>query len=99
MLFHPAALDDLDRAAEEIGPDFISTVERVVQRALETPLAGAPWPGLPGDLEVRRRNLPKVKFRSLAYTVIGDILWVVAIVHERRKPGYWTERLDDLPND
>lgn len=63
-LFHPAPLDDLDYAAAELGPELISTVERVVDRALQTPLAGAFWPGLPVDLEVRRRNLPKVKFRS-----------------------------------
>lgn len=75
---------------------FVDAVEELLQRALATPDAGALWPGLPPDLGVRRRDLQQFKYRSLAYTVIGDVLWVVAVVHEQRKPGYWAERSREL---
>lgn len=96
LRFHPAARRELEAAGVEIGDDFVDAVEQLLERALATPHAGALWPGLPPELNVRRRDLQQFKYRSLAYTVIGEVLWVVAVVHERMEPGYWTERLSEL---
>ena len=95
--FHPDAERELEDAAVDMGGAFVDAVEAVVERVLATPGAGASWPLLPPELGVRRRDLPPHKHRSLAYTVIDDVLWIVAVVHERRRPGYWIERLDSLP--
>lgn len=58
---------------------------------------GRPWPHLPQELEVLRRDIPHYQYRSLAYTLIDDLLWIVAVVHERQRPGYWIDRLGALP--
>jgi hypothetical protein len=34
---------------------------------------------------------------SIAYVITDETLWIVAIVHDRRRPGYWFHRLDDVP--
>jgi len=94
--FHPDALVELEQEGAERGEPFVTAVEQVVAKALETPGAGALWPSLPPDLGVRRRDIPRYKYMSLAYTVIDDLFWIVAVVHERRQPGYWLQRLDSL---
>jgi len=33
----------------------------------------------------------------VAYTVLDEAIWIIALVHERKSPGYWLARLDDLP--
>lgn len=30
---------------------------------------------------------------SIVYLVEGEDLWIVAVAHERRRPGYWADRL------
>ncbi len=40
----------------------------------------------------RRVNLRVFPF-FVAYVVRGETLWVLAVGHARRKPGYWAERL------
>lgn len=42
----------------------------------------------------RRYYFPKFPF-SLIYRLSGDTITVVAVVHHRKKPGYWRKRLDD----
>jgi hypothetical protein len=59
---------------------------------------GRLWPGMPSDLHVRRRNIPGFTYRSLAYAIIDDVIWIVAVVHERKPPGYWRDRVRDLPD-
>ena len=34
---------------------------------------------------------------SIAYAAIDEVLWIVAIVPDRKRPGYWFERVGDLP--
>ena len=40
----------------------------------------------------RRLNLKVFPF-YLAYVVEGDLVWVLAVAHVRKKPGYWKRRL------
>ena len=40
----------------------------------------------------RRLNLKVFPF-YVAYVVEGDLVWVLAIAHSHRRPGYWRERL------
>ncbi len=96
LRFHRAAERELEDAAVELGGAFVGAVEAAVERVVQTPAAGASWPRLPPRLGVLRRNLPGFKHRSLAYAVVDDVVWIVAIVHERRRPGYWVNRLDAL---
>ena len=102
--FHPEARSELRRAATYFdeqragaGARLIHAIRETVQKAASSPHAGAPWFAVPVELEVRRRRVPGFKYMSIAYTVVDDTLWLIAVVHDRRRPGYWFHRLDDLP--
>ena len=45
------------------------------------------------ELRARVQGFP---FR-LVYFIVGDVLWVLAVAHDKRKPGYWLDRLSTLP--
>jgi plasmid stabilization system protein ParE len=40
----------------------------------------------------RRLNLRGFPF-YVAYVIKGDLIWVLAVAHSRRKPGYWWRRM------
>jgi toxin ParE1/3/4 len=40
----------------------------------------------------RRVNLKVFPF-YVAYVVEGDLVWVLAVAHGHRRPGYWMERM------
>jgi plasmid stabilization system protein ParE len=102
--FHPEAQRELrggadyfNERSDDAGAKFVRAVRASVQRALATPHAGARWPGVPADFLIRRRRVQGFKYISVAYAVLDEVLWVLAIVHDRRRPGYWLTRLRDLP--
>lgn len=99
--FDPAARAELDAAAEHYERDYpgrgmrlYAAVERAVEATAATPNAGAPYPGLPELLGVRKRLVPGFPF-VLAYRDLGDVLRIDAVVHTRRRPGYWFKRVED----
>jgi len=102
--FHPEARRELRNAADDLGERveggagrFIRAARTTVERTLATPHAGSLWPGVPAALQVRRRRIGGYKYMSIVYTLIDDDVWVVAVVPDRKRPGYWLDRLDDLP--
>ena len=100
--FHPEARAEYRRhiryveEVAEAGDRFIQAVEKTIDFTLKMAGMGSLWPGVQSELEVRRRPIRGFKHISLAYTVIGDQLWVVAVVMERQRPGHWLDRLNDL---
>ena len=48
--------------------------------------------GPPLRTRYRRVNLKVFPF-YLAYVVEGDLLWVLAVAHGSRRPGYWMSRM------
>ncbi len=101
--FHPEARRELRQAADAFGERaegaagrFIRSVRATVERTLATPHAGSLWPGVPTALQVRRRRIGGFKYMSIAYLITDEILWIVAIVPDRKRPGYWFDRLADL---
>ena len=69
-----------------LGSAFVAEVERAVTFARSNPVAGAPLGG-----KVRR-----VLVRRFPYSVIyrreAERLLILAIAHQRRRPGYWRHR-------
>ena len=43
----------------------------------------------------RRANL-KTFPHYIAYMQIGDLIWILAIAHGHREPGYWIERIKGI---
>ena len=55
------------------------------------PDSGPLFEGLPAELLVRRVPVSRFPY-YLAYLVTSDAIHVLAIAHERRRPGYWSGR-------
>jgi toxin ParE1/3/4 len=93
LRFHPAAQQELEAAAmyyEEanagLGQRFLQAVRAATARLLEYPELGAP--GVAGTRRLQVHGFP--------FTVVHQVhpqeITIVAIAHQRRRPGYWRGR-------
>jgi plasmid stabilization system protein ParE len=94
VVFHEEALEEMLESAsyyEErsagLGWDFLRSVEQAGQRIVASPEAG---PVLRGD--VRKRLVAGFPF-TLLYSIEPDHIFVVAVAHQSRRPGYWLKRV------
>jgi toxin ParE1/3/4 len=94
--FHPEAEQELYEAASRyeselsnLGFRFADEVERVTRLLLERPELGARL-----DDELRHFVLRRFPF-SVVYAVVSDVVYVVAVAHGSREPGYWRPRVQD----
>lgn len=92
--FHPEAQNEFASAARfyedqrhGLGRDFTLTIQRTYERLLETPAAGAPF-----GRRLRRVLVPKFPY-GLLYRVEADRVYIIAVMHLHRRPGYWRSRL------
>ena len=92
---HPLAENELVDGARfyasegtaELGEDFVSEFERPINLLRAHPLLGAVW-------RCRFRRLPLRRFPySIVYVPSGELLRVIALAHQRRRPGYWRGRV------
>jgi len=97
---HPEASAELDAEvawyeARDIGlgARFESVVYRLIDDLLTWPESGAIWTDAHPTLIVRSYGVPEFPHR-VVYAVSGTQLFVVAIAHNKRKPGYWRDRLN-----
>ncbi|MEM8600872.1 MAG: type II toxin-antitoxin system RelE/ParE family toxin [Bacteroidota bacterium] len=93
--FHPAARAELmdaatyyEEQADELGGQFIDEVHRVVDLLVESPSLGA---ALESQPRLRRWRLRRFPYYVI-YHVQANRLFILAVAHERRRPGYWSER-------
>jgi toxin ParE1/3/4 len=96
IVLHPAAAREVTEAhryynevSAELGDAFVRELSAVFERAQRLPDSGRAW----------RRSDPGRRvylLRRFPYVVIARVLprelRVVAVAHQRRKPGYWLER-------
>jgi plasmid stabilization system protein ParE len=92
--FHPVAQDELisaaqfyERNAAGLGAEFIAMVQRAYQRLPESPAAGAPF-----GRRLRRLLVPKFPY-GLLYRVESERIYIIAVTHLHRRPGYWRSRV------
>ena len=71
-----------------LGTGFIAEVERIVAVLCDQPNIGQ----RAGE-GFRRILLARFPY-SLIYSIESERIWVVAVAHHRRRPGYWQERID-----
>ena len=101
----PEAIEDLqsghdwyDEREPGLGQQLAVEVFRVLDQVARHPAVPRKYehPGLPAEPEVRRIRLQRFDEYDLVYTVVNDTLWIVAMAHAKRKPGYWIDRLTTL---
>ena len=92
--FHPQAQDEFisaaqfyERQAEGLGLDFIMTVRQTYVQLLDSPASGPPF-----GRRLRRRLVPKFPY-GLLYRIEPDRIYIMAVMHLHRRPGYWRSRI------
>jgi toxin ParE1/3/4 len=94
--FHPEAEQELFEAAWKyelqvtgLGDRFGEEVDRVIQLLVENPEMGARV-----DPYLRHFVLQRFPY-SVVYAVMPDVVYIVAIAHGSREPGYWQLRVQE----
>lgn len=77
---------------EHLGVEFFDAVDATIDHILEHPRAGTLIPRMPPDLSVRRRAVTRFPYH-VVYLATPSQIRILAIAHDRRKPGYWKDRL------
>lgn len=70
-----------------LGAEFLAEVQRASAQVSQMPSAGSP-----DAFGVRRTLLRRFPY-SVMYRVETERVYVLALMHQRRNPGYWQDRL------
>lgn len=99
IAWHPDARGEFDGDIDwyeargtGLGDRFEAAVDESVFTLLEWPESGTAWPGWDSIPVVRSRRVAGFPYR-LVYLVQPAEVVLVALAHEKRKPGYWRDRL------
>lgn len=77
---------------QHLGIEFLDAVDETIAQIRAMPRAGARDHRLPADLIVRRRAVTRFPYH-VVYMEMATHIRILAIAHDRRKPGYWKARL------
>lgn len=91
--FHPAADVEFEEASvfyesrmPGLGKSFAAEVENTISLIREFPEAGSPI-----GFSHRRAVVARFPY-SVVYRQYPDYIVIVAVAHQRRRPGYWRHR-------
>jgi plasmid stabilization system protein ParE len=94
-IFHPEAHQEMIESArfyEEkskgLGADFLTAVEATTRRIAQNPQAGARE-----RATMDKRLVPGFPF-TILYEIRLDRVFIAAVMHQQRRPGYWKKRLE-----
>lgn len=73
----------------ELGADFLAEARDLSARLADAPESFPPDPVLEG---IRRARLKRFPW-CLVFTVHDEEVFVLAVAHLRREPGYWRQRV------
>jgi toxin ParE1/3/4 len=97
VVFDSEARDEFDAAASYyegqqagLGDAFVAEVEEATQRIAQMPQAFSIHQ-LSGLRKCVLRRFPY----SLFFLEQEDRIWIAAVAHQRRRPGYWSHRKPD----
>ena len=92
--FHPSALEEAESAqlwyaerSKVASKAFVGELSHAINKISKSPER---WPKF--HKETRRYYFPRFPF-SLIYRANKERIEIIAVMHHRRKPGYWAERL------
>jgi len=95
VIFHPEASEEKLESArfyetrvEGLGADFLEAVEQATDRILQFPQAASIV-----KADIRKRLIAGFPF-TILYHAADDEIFVVALMHQHRRPGYWRKRLE-----
>ena len=95
VIFHREAQAEMieharyyEAKSEGLGSDFLTAVEKATQRIKQFPKAGRIVVG-----GIRKRLVSGFPFNVL-YEIQPDRIYIAAVMHQHRRPGYWLKRLE-----
>jgi toxin ParE1/3/4 len=94
IIFHPEAYEEMlasarffDEKSAGLGSDLIRAIEDSTTRILKFPESG----------EIEQQNIRKCLVRGFPFTLLyeatKDHIFIAAVMHQHRQPGYWRDRL------
>ena len=94
VVFHPEAYAEMLESArffEEkspgLGSDLIAAIQEAIRRIIKFPQLGA----------IEEANIRKCLVHGFPFTVLYEAgqgqIYIAAVMHQHRRPGYWRERL------
>jgi len=81
-----------DRRRRGLGDDFLDALQARLKELLDAPTLIGRLPGAPPQLPIRRVLLSRFPYAVVFVQAEGEIR-VIAVMHGRRKPGYWLGRV------
>lgn len=94
VIFHPEASAEFEAAVayyeqqrEGLGQEFSRLAEQAIVRIRQNPWLGAVYKAT----RFRHLILPRFPY-VVFYADLEEALWVIAIAHGKRRPGYWRRR-------
>ncbi|MEQ8438064.1 MAG: type II toxin-antitoxin system RelE/ParE family toxin [Ilumatobacter fluminis] len=101
LRFHPGAEAEMEAAAAFLdertpgaGNDFIVAVGATMRNARARPRIGSLVAGQRSTAKIRRMRVRPNDYQ-VVYAVYADHILVVAVAHNKRKPLYWLDRVDE----
>lgn len=74
-----------------LGDEFLAAVDVAIELIEVNPKIGSRLPGVSGE-DVRRVLVHRFPYH-VVYIELPDRIQVLAVAHERRRPGYWADRI------
>lgn len=97
-VFHPEAREDYTQAVRyyfdvrpELGVRLYDEIERLIREIRREPMRFSQFS--PSARRALARRFPY----SVVYVNEPERVWVIAVMHAKRRPGYWRERLGQTP--
>ena len=95
--FSPEAEEEFREAARYyetkapgVGVTFVAEARRAIRSIIENPYAAAPvGSGV-------RSNVVKHFPYNILYTVEEDLIVIIAVAHQKRRPRYWRARIEQI---
>lgn len=74
-----------------LGDEFLTAVDQARERIESNPCLGSRPPGVSSE-DVHRVIMRRFPY-DVVYIELPDRIQVLAVAHERRRPGYWIDRI------
>lgn len=81
-----------DRQRRGLGDEFLEALELRLNELRDSPALAGRVPHAPPDVPVRRVLLTRFPY-AIVFLETDEEIRVIAVVHGKRKPGYWLRRV------
>jgi toxin ParE1/3/4 len=90
------AAERYDAEGPTVADRFVHSVLAVIESVHRSPGEWPLAPTVPDRFAVRRRLVPGFPF-SVVYKELETAIWIVAVAHGKRRPGYFHKRMRQPP--